>query len=255
MNSQGIQNTASGSQAAENNAEACHPASKWAATVNDTGIPAPQRRVSVSVLKTQAGVPENHTLFRDYSAKSDVPLGNDAVVDLADGNVFYSRNVCDAPANGSCSGTAKLAWFIDDHHEETLRPDQTVISLKELFQLPQNCRLVRDYESPVDEPLDSDAAVRFEDGPVLITRSEEGGGRFSVTIVVEGTPHVWRKRLISHEEVVKLEVPEYPQSPPFTYAVTYKRGQGSKPEGILALGASVKVKEGMVFNVSETGQS
>ena len=38
-------------------------------------------------------------------------------------------------------------------------------------------------------------------------------------------------------------------------SVTYKRGQGSKPEGTLVPGASVKVKEGMVFNVSETGQS
>ena len=28
-----------------------------------------------------------------------------------------------------------------------------------------------------------------------------------------------------------------------------------KPEGILSPGASVKVKEGMIFNVSETGQS
>nr|WP_306919766.1 multiubiquitin domain-containing protein [Rhizobium mesoamericanum] len=32
-------------------------------------------------------------------------------------------------------------------------------------------------------------------------------------------------------------------------------GQGNKPEGTLAPGASVKVKEGMIFSVSETGQS
>lgn len=43
--------------------------------------------------------------------------------------------------------------------------------------------------------------------------------------------------------------------PEITYSVTYKRGQGKKPEGTLVPGASVKVKEGMVFNVSETGQS
>lgn len=76
-----------------------------------------------------------------------------------------------------------------------------------------------------------------------------------VTIVVEGTPHPWDKKEISYAEVVTLEVPDYANDPNITYSVTYKRGQGSKPEGALAPGASVKVKDGMRFSVSETGQS
>jgi hypothetical protein len=76
-----------------------------------------------------------------------------------------------------------------------------------------------------------------------------------VTIVVEGTPHEWPKDDITYAQVVTLEVPDYPQHPEITYAVSYKKGNGNKPEGILAPGASVKVKEGMVFYVSETGQS
>lgn len=77
----------------------------------------------------------------------------------------------------------------------------------------------------------------------------------TVEIVVEGTKHVWPKDDISYAEVVTLEVPDYAQHTEITYSVTYKRGQGNKPEGTLVPGASVKVKEGMVFNVSETGQS
>lgn len=77
----------------------------------------------------------------------------------------------------------------------------------------------------------------------------------TVTIIVEGTEHEWPKAEISYAEVVTLEVPDYAQHPEITYSVRYKRGQGAKPEGTLAPGASVKVKEGMVFNVSETGQS
>lgn len=76
-----------------------------------------------------------------------------------------------------------------------------------------------------------------------------------VTIIVEGTPHEWPKEDISYTEVVTLEVPDYSQHPDITYSVKYKNGHGSKPEGILSPGASVKVKEGMVFSVSETGQS
>lgn len=77
----------------------------------------------------------------------------------------------------------------------------------------------------------------------------------TVTIIVEGTEHEWPKEEISYAEVVTLEVPDHAQHPEITYSVRYKRGQGAKPEGTLAPGGSVKVKEGMVFNVSETGQS
>ncbi len=76
-----------------------------------------------------------------------------------------------------------------------------------------------------------------------------------VTIIVEGTPHEWPKDEITYEQVVKLEVPEYPQNPPLTYAVTYSFGNGNMPDRTLTPGGSVKVKEGMVFSVSETGQS
>ncbi|UIJ46242.1 multiubiquitin domain-containing protein [Sphingomonas cannabina] len=77
----------------------------------------------------------------------------------------------------------------------------------------------------------------------------------TVTIVVEGTEHEWPKDEISYAEVVTLEVPDYAQHPEITYSVTYKRGHGNKPEGTLVPGASIKVKNGMKFNVSETGQS
>ena len=75
------------------------------------------------------------------------------------------------------------------------------------------------------------------------------------TIIVEGTPHEWPKGEITYTEVVTLEVPDYSQHPEITYAVKYKNGPRNKPEGILSPGASVKVREGMIFSVSDTGQS
>jgi hypothetical protein len=76
-----------------------------------------------------------------------------------------------------------------------------------------------------------------------------------VTIYVETVPHEWPKEEITYAEVVTLEVPDYPQHPEITYSVKYSRGTGKKPEGILSQGGTVKVKEGMRFSVSETGQS
>jgi hypothetical protein len=77
----------------------------------------------------------------------------------------------------------------------------------------------------------------------------------TVVIVVEGTEHEWPKDEIGYAEVVTLEVPDFAQHPEITYSVRYKRGLGNKPEGTLVPGATVKVKNGMIFNVSETGQS
>jgi len=77
----------------------------------------------------------------------------------------------------------------------------------------------------------------------------------TVTIIVEGTPHEWPKGEITYAEVVTLEVPNYAQHPEITYSVKYKNGHGNKPEGTLSPGGSVRAKEGMVFSVSETGQS
>ena len=77
----------------------------------------------------------------------------------------------------------------------------------------------------------------------------------TVTIIVEATPHEWPKTEITYSEVVALEVPGYTPDSNITYSVGYERGQGNKPEGSLSPSASVKVKEGMIFHVSETSQS
>jgi hypothetical protein len=77
-----------------------------------------------------------------------------------------------------------------------------------------------------------------------------------VTIYVEATAHKWPKNEpISYAQVVRLEVPDYTPQSSITYSVKWTRGNGDKPEGILVPGASVKVKNGIRFTVSETGQS
>ena len=79
--------------------------------------------------------------------------------------------------------------------------------------------------------------------------------RKKVTIIVNGTPFEEEKDEITYNEVVTLAFPDFPQHPERTYSVTYQRGHGNKPEGILSPGETVKVKEGMIFYVKHTGQS
>jgi hypothetical protein len=78
----------------------------------------------------------------------------------------------------------------------------------------------------------------------------------TVTIVVEGSRHEWPKHdPINFEEVIRLVFADYSPTDGRTYTVKYKKGDNEKPEGQLVKGASVKVKEGMIFSVSRTGQS
>ncbi|WP_298926079.1 multiubiquitin domain-containing protein [uncultured Ramlibacter sp.] len=83
-----------------------------------------------------------------------------------------------------------------------------------------------------------------------------GDDKKTVTIYVEAKPHEWPKNeSISFEQVVRLEVPGYTPQSNITYSVKWTKGNGNKPEGVLVPGASVKVKDGIRFTVSETGQS
>ena len=77
----------------------------------------------------------------------------------------------------------------------------------------------------------------------------------TVTIIVNGTPHEWPKGKITYAQVVTLDVPDYAKHPEINYSVKYTKGHNDKTEGILAPGASVEVKEDMIFSVSPTGQS
>jgi hypothetical protein len=76
-----------------------------------------------------------------------------------------------------------------------------------------------------------------------------------VTIIVDGTAHEWPKGKITFAQVVTLEFPDYKPGDGINYSVKYTKGPKENPEGVLVTGASVEVKEGMVFHVTRTGQS
>lgn len=157
------------------NAQNCQPAPKWLALVNDCNVHAPSVRIKARVLKDQAGVPKDHILVRDHGTSHDVPIEDNDDVDLALGNVFYTAARCDYRERGGCVAPAKLAWFVDDHPELTLRSEQTGRTLRDLFGLTVAVRLFRDHESPNDEAISPDATLRFVDGPVFITRRSGSG--------------------------------------------------------------------------------
>lgn len=79
-------------------------------------------------------------------------------------------------------------------------------------------------------------------------------GRKVVTIIVNTREHQVEKDAITFDEVVALGLNPVPSGPNVLITVTYHRGQGNK-SGDLLPGQSVKVKDGMVFDVTPTDQS
>jgi hypothetical protein len=77
----------------------------------------------------------------------------------------------------------------------------------------------------------------------------------TVTIVVNGRAKVVPKDELTYEDLVRLAFENPPTGADVQFTVQYTRGQGSKPAGVLVEGGSVKVKEGMEFDVTATNRS
>jgi len=76
-----------------------------------------------------------------------------------------------------------------------------------------------------------------------------------LSIIVNTREKKWGKKEISYKEVVELAFGSYSEDENVVYTVTYSKGPDSHKEGSLVRGESVKVKNGMIFNVSQTNKS
>lgn len=76
-----------------------------------------------------------------------------------------------------------------------------------------------------------------------------------IILKVNNRDKPWHKREISFEEVVKIAYPNYDSNADKVYTVVYKKGPVQNPEGSMLPGQKVRVKNKMVFNVTETTRS
>lgn len=76
-----------------------------------------------------------------------------------------------------------------------------------------------------------------------------------ITIIVNGRSKTATKKELSFAEIVALAFDNPPTGDNVTFTITYRRGEGNKPEGTLVEGETVKIKDGMIFNVTPTDKS
>lgn len=77
-----------------------------------------------------------------------------------------------------------------------------------------------------------------------------------ITVIVNGRPRQVEKEELTFAQVVQLAFENAPTNEATAYTVTYKRGgNAQKPEGSLVAGENLKLKKGMIINVSATDKS
>lgn len=76
-----------------------------------------------------------------------------------------------------------------------------------------------------------------------------------ITIYVNTRERVVDKGELTFNEVIALAYENPKTGPLVTYTITYRRGHGNKPEGTLGEHETLKVKEGMIINVTCTDKS
>lgn len=74
-------------------------------------------------------------------------------------------------------------------------------------------------------------------------------------VIVNGRAREVTGKEFTFVQVVKLAFDDAVFNEVTVYTITYKRGDGHKPEGTMVEGETVKIKEGMVFNVKRTDKS
>lgn len=76
-----------------------------------------------------------------------------------------------------------------------------------------------------------------------------------ITIIINGTAKSVEKERMSFEEIVALAYETPPTGDGVQFTIQYTKGHSDKPKGTLVEGQSVKVKEGMEFDVTPTNRS
>ena len=76
-------------------------------------------------------------------------------------------------------------------------------------------------------------------------RDHDKGGEKAFTIIVNGRERTVTERELGVDDLVKLAFENPPTGEFICFTITYRRGQGNKPEGTLEEGETVKVKKGM----------
>jgi hypothetical protein len=99
----------------------------------------------------------------------------------------------------------------------------------------------------------------IENGPDTVHLKEDehfhSGPPKDFTIFVNGRKKEVTTKTLSFDQLVALAFNPVQVGPNVMFTITYRKGPHKNPEGTLTEGATVKIKDGMIFDVTETTKS
>ena len=140
---------------------------------------------------------------------------------------------------------------IDQRPYESPNPT-TGESLYKLAHVQVGFELFREVKGDEEDPAVPDGAETFH------LREDEhfhSGPPKTYTIYVNGEQKEVTTKAVAFAEIVALAYPTPPMGNNILYTVSYEDGPRANPQGSLKDGETVKVKNGMIFNVTATDKS
>jgi len=140
---------------------------------------------------------------------------------------------------------------IDQHRYESPNPT-TGAALYALGNVAAGMELYREVDgNREDTPIENDSEVihlkeddHFHSGPPKV-----------YTIIVNARKKEVSTKTLSFDQVVALAFDPVPTGPNVQFSITYRKGPHENHEGILTEGGVIRIKDGMIFDVSQTNRS
>jgi hypothetical protein len=100
-----------------------------------------------------------------------------------------------------------------------------------------------------------DELIPNEGAQVHLKQDQHFYSQRDFVIIVNGQKKTVTTKTVTFDEIVKLAFPTPPSGANILYTVSYEDGPKANPQGSLKEGGTIKVKDGMIFNVTATDKS
>lgn len=76
-----------------------------------------------------------------------------------------------------------------------------------------------------------------------------------IEVIMNGQPKSVAKENLTYQEIIELALGVFDANESISYTVLYFKGNESKPKGALVNGETLKIRNGIVINVTRTDRS
>jgi hypothetical protein len=150
---------------------------------------------------------------------------------------------------------------MDDHHTTTVRihidrqeypsPNPTTgVALYDLANIPKHRDLFREVGGDQEDEL-----ILRDSSLVTLKEDEHFYSQKAITIIINGQKKEVTETKVAFDEIVKLAFPALPTGDNVMFTVRYRHGPRQNPSGTLLEGETVRIKNGMIFDVTQTVRS